>query len=88
LIHLRWTPCANCSAMRPARKICWLNEHLHKINDHLGHLPVTHLVALAHERRLAQTDVFEVASFYHHFDIAFESDKARTNLRLRVCFSW
>jgi NADH:ubiquinone oxidoreductase subunit E len=65
-----------------------LIEHLHKINDHFGYLPVAHLVALAHERRLAQTDVFEVASFYHHFNIAFESDTARTDLRLRVCYSW
>lgn len=64
-----------------------LIEHLHKINDHFGHLPVAHLVALAHEMRLAQTEVFEVASFYHHFDIAFESDTARTGLRLRVCDS-
>ncbi len=64
-----------------------LIEHLHKINDHFGHLPIAQLVALAHEMRLAQTEVFEVASFYHHFDINFESDTARTCLRLRVCDS-
>jgi NADH:ubiquinone oxidoreductase subunit F (NADH-binding)/NADH:ubiquinone oxidoreductase subunit E len=64
-----------------------LIEHLHKINDHFGHLPVAHLVALAHEMRLAQTEVFEVASFYHHFDIVMENAKARSGLRLRVCDS-
>lgn len=64
-----------------------LIEHLHKINDHFGHLPVAHLVALAHEMRLAQTEVFEVASFYHHFDVKFENDSVRNGLRLRVCDS-
>lgn len=64
-----------------------LIEHLHKINDHFGHLPVAHLVALAQEMRLAQTEVFEVASFYHHFEVRFEHDEATPSLRLRVCDS-
>jgi len=46
-----------------------LIEHLHKIQDSFGHLSAAHLAALAQEMRLAQTEVFEVASFYHHFDI-------------------
>ena len=62
-----------------------LIEHLHKINDHFGHLPVQHLVALAQEMRLAQTEVFEVASFYHHFDIRFEDDTQDKAHKLRVC---
>jgi NADH:ubiquinone oxidoreductase subunit F (NADH-binding)/NADH:ubiquinone oxidoreductase subunit E len=62
-----------------------LIEHLHKINDHFGHLPVQHLVALAQEMRLAQTEVFEVASFYHHFDIRFEDDAQEKVHKLRVC---
>ncbi|MBI3711520.1 MAG: NAD(P)H-dependent oxidoreductase subunit E [Burkholderiales bacterium] len=64
-----------------------LIEHLHKINDHFGHLPVAHLVALAQEMRLAQTEVFEVASFYHHFEVHFENDVAEQAVRLRVCDS-
>lgn len=64
-----------------------LIEHLHKINDHCGHLPVAHLVALAQEMRLAQAEVFEVASFYHHFDVRYENDVLETGLRLRVCDS-
>ncbi|MBC3881242.1 NAD(P)H-dependent oxidoreductase subunit E [Undibacterium sp. LX40W] len=62
-----------------------LIEHLHKINDHFGHLPVQHLVALAQEMRLAQTEIFEVASFYHHFDIRFEEDSQAKVLKLRLC---
>ncbi len=62
-----------------------LIEHLHKINDHFGHLAVQHLVALAQEMRLAQTEVFEVASFYHHFDIRFEEDSQEKVRKLRVC---
>ncbi|MBY0572133.1 MAG: NAD(P)H-dependent oxidoreductase subunit E [Undibacterium sp.] len=64
-----------------------LIEHLHKINDHFGHLPVTHLVALAQEMRLAQAEVFEVASFYHHFEIRTEEAVEDSRLRLRVCDS-
>ena len=64
-----------------------LIEHLHKINDHFGHLPVAHLVALAQEMRLAQTEVFEVASFYHHFALRFENDADDQAVSLRVCDS-
>ena len=51
-----------------------LIEHLHKIQDSFGHLSAAHLAALAQEMRLAQTEVFEVASFYHHFDIVKEGE--------------
>jgi NADH:ubiquinone oxidoreductase subunit E len=44
-----------------------LIEHLHKINDRYGHLAAAHLAALAQEMRLALTEVYEVATFYHHF---------------------
>src|SRR5262249_15500803 len=46
-----------------------LIEHLHKLQDHFGHLSARHLTALAWEMRLTPAEVFEVASFYHHFDI-------------------
>ena len=64
-----------------------LIEHLHKIQDALGHLPVAHLVALAREMRLSHAEVFEVASFYHHFDVVRESDSPPPELTVRVCDS-
>src|SRR3989454_4102544 len=62
-----------------------LIEHLHKIQDSFGHLSAAHLAALAQEMRLAQTEVFEVASFYHHFDIVKEGETAPAELTVRVC---
>jgi len=64
-----------------------LIEHLHKIQDSYGHLSAAHLVALAHEMRLATTEVYEVASFYHHFDVIREGDIAPPALTVRVCDS-
>ena len=51
-----------------------LIEHLHRIQDRFGHLSAAHLAALAQEMRLAQTEVYEVATFYHHFDIVKEGE--------------
>ncbi|MBA4176524.1 MAG: NADH-quinone oxidoreductase subunit F [Leptothrix sp. (in: Bacteria)] len=62
-----------------------LIEHLHKIQDAFGHLSSAHLAALAQDMRLAQTEVYEVASFYHHFDIVKEGDTAPPQLTVRVC---
>ena len=62
-----------------------LIEHLHKLQDHFGHLSDRHLAALAREMRLAQTEVFEVASFYHHFDIVKAGQAAPPALTVRVC---
>ncbi len=62
-----------------------LIEHLHLIQDHWGHLAAAHLAALAQEMRLAQAEVFEVASFYHHFDIVKEGQAAPPALTVRVC---
>ena len=64
-----------------------LIEHLHKIQDKYGHLSAAHLVALASEMRLAPTEVYEVASFYHHFDVVKENDIAPPALTVRVCES-
>ena len=64
-----------------------LIEHLHKIQDHYGHLSAAHLVALASEMRLSTTEVYEVASFYHHFDVIRENDTAPPALTVRVCES-
>ncbi|MCX7218918.1 MAG: NAD(P)H-dependent oxidoreductase subunit E, partial [Burkholderiales bacterium] len=62
-----------------------LIQHLHTINDHFGYLSLLHLAALAHELRLAQTEVFEVASFYHHFTIVKEQTELPAEISLRVC---
>ena len=70
---------------RESRQRDLLIEHLHKIQDRYGHLSAAHLAALAQEMRLAQTEVFEVASFYHHFDIVKEGESAPPALTVRVC---
>jgi NADH:ubiquinone oxidoreductase subunit F (NADH-binding)/NADH:ubiquinone oxidoreductase subunit E len=62
-----------------------LIEHLHKIQDAFGCLSSAHLAALAQEMLLAQTEVYEVASFYHHFDIVKEGEAAPAPLTVRVC---
>jgi len=62
-----------------------LIEHLHKIQDRFGCLSSQHLAALAQEMRLAQAEVFEVATFYHHFDVVKEGEAAPAALTVRVC---
>ncbi|SFC35463.1 NADH-ubiquinone oxidoreductase-F iron-sulfur binding region domain-containing protein [Massilia yuzhufengensis] len=62
-----------------------LIEHLHKIQDRYGCLSSAHLAALAQEMRLAQTEVYEVATFYHHFDVVKEGQAAPAALTVRVC---
>jgi formate dehydrogenase beta subunit len=64
-----------------------LIEHLHKINDRYGHLSSAHLAALAQEMNLSQTEVYEVATFYHHFDVVKEGESAPPALTVRVCDS-
>jgi formate dehydrogenase len=62
-----------------------LIEHLHKIQDGFGHLSAAHLAALAQEMRMAQAEVYEVATFYHHFDVVKEGEAAPAPLTVRVC---
>lgn len=64
-----------------------LIEHLHKIQDAYGHLSAAHLAALAAEMKLAMTEVYEVASFYHHFDVVREGMEPPRGLTVRVCNS-
>jgi len=64
-----------------------LIEHLHKIQDQYQHISSKHLVALAHEMNLSPAEVFEVASFYHHFDVVKEGQTAPPTLTVRVCES-
>jgi NADH:ubiquinone oxidoreductase subunit F (NADH-binding)/NADH:ubiquinone oxidoreductase subunit E len=69
------------------RRADLLIEHLHKIQDRYGHLPASHLAALAKEMRLALAEVYEVATFYHHFDVVKEGQTAPPALTVRVCDS-
>lgn len=63
-----------------------LIEHLHALNDHWHGLFERHLVALAAEMRLSMAEVYEVASFYHHFEL-LRDDAAAPRLTVRVCQS-
>ncbi|MFY0690345.1 MAG: NAD(P)H-dependent oxidoreductase subunit E [Paracoccaceae bacterium] len=71
---------------RPRRRDL-LIEFLHLIQDKYGHLSAAHLCALADEMRLAQAEVYEVASFYAHFDVVKEGEQAPPDLTIRVCDS-
>ncbi len=62
-----------------------LIEYLHQLQDHLGCLPKPHLAALAECLKLSQTEVFEVATFYHHFDVVDSEHPANHDLTVRVC---
>jgi formate dehydrogenase len=64
-----------------------LIEHLHLLQDHFGCLNARHLAALAEEMRLALVEVYEVASFYAHFDIVMDDEKAPPPMTVRVCDS-
>ncbi|MGH8569454.1 MAG: NAD(P)H-dependent oxidoreductase subunit E, partial [Gammaproteobacteria bacterium] len=64
-----------------------LIEHLHQIQDRYHCLSAAHLVALAEEMRLATTEVYEVATFYHHFDVVKEGEATPPALTVRVCDS-
>jgi formate dehydrogenase len=64
-----------------------LIEQLHKIQDHYGHISANHLVALAERMKLAPVELYEVVSFYHHFDLVKEGETAPPPLTIRICES-
>jgi formate dehydrogenase len=64
-----------------------LIEFLHLIQDKHGHLSAAHLRALAEEMRLSMAEVYEVASFYAHFDVVKEGETPPPALTIRVCDS-
>ena len=64
-----------------------LIEHLHLIQDRYGHLSAAHLAALAAEMKLALAEVYEVATFYAHFDVVKEDEAAPPTVTVRVCDS-
>jgi formate dehydrogenase len=71
---------------RPRRRDL-LIEHLHLIQDEYGHLSAAHLAALAMEMKLALTEVYEVATFYAHFDVVKEGEVSPPAVTVRVCES-
>lgn len=64
-----------------------LIEFLHRIQDTFGHLSANHIRALAEELRVGQAEIYEVASFYAHFDVVKEGEAPPPALTIRVCDS-
>lgn len=64
-----------------------LIEFLHLIQDAYGHLSAAHLRALAEEMRLSMAEIYEVATFYAHFDVVKEGETPPPALTIRVCDS-
>ncbi|MDH5245451.1 MAG: NAD(P)H-dependent oxidoreductase subunit E, partial [Betaproteobacteria bacterium] len=62
-----------------------LIEFLHRIQDAFGSISAAHMVALAQELSLAMTEVYEVATFYHHFDVVKERETPPPAITVRVC---
>ena len=64
-----------------------LIEHLHKIQDYFGYLSEKNLRLLAKLIKVSEVEVYEVASFYAHFDIVKKGEPKPPKLTLRVCSS-
>jgi formate dehydrogenase len=71
---------------RPRRRDL-LIEHLHLIQDRYNHISAPHLAALAFEMKMALAEVYEVATFYSHFDVVKEGEDAPPAITVRVCDS-
>jgi formate dehydrogenase beta subunit len=69
------------------RRTDLLIEYLHKIQDRYDCLQARHLVALADELKMAMAEVYEVATFYHHFDVIKEGEPLPPAITVRVCDS-
>ncbi len=64
-----------------------LIEHLHKIQDHYHHISNRHILALAIDMQLPMSEVFETATFYHHFDVLGQNELPPPTKTVRVCES-
>src|SRR5688572_16940277 len=64
-----------------------LIEHLHKIQDRYGCVSAAHMNALAYEMRMTMAEVYEVATFYHHFDIVKDDEAMPAPITVRICDS-
>ena len=81
-----WDQVQTLLGERPRRRDL-LIEFLHLIQDAYGCLSAAHLRALAEEMRLSQAEVYEVATFYAHFDVIKEGEAPPPALTIRVCDS-
>jgi len=81
-----WDDVRDLLADQP-RRADLLIEFLHLIQDKYGHLSAAHLRALAEEMRMSMAEVYEVASFYAHFDVVKEGEAPPPALTIRVCDS-
>ena len=81
-----WSEVRALLGERPRRRDL-LIEFLHLIQDAYGHLSAAHLRALAEELRMSMAEVYEVASFYAHFDVVKEGETPPPALTIRVCDS-
>jgi formate dehydrogenase beta subunit len=70
---------------KPRRDL--LIEYLHRIQDKFGCIHSSHCVALAHEMKLSSAEVYEVATFYHHFDVVKDDQPTPAPITVRVCDS-
>lgn len=81
-----WAEVRDLLGARPRRRDL-LIEYLHLIQDEFGHLSAAHLRALAEEMKLAMAEIYEVATFYAHFDVVKEDETPPPALTIRVCDS-
>ncbi len=89
--HLRPVPAAVqeeiVGLIGPAPRRDLLVEYLHRIQDARGCIDTQRLAALAKALKLSRAEVYEVATFYHHFDVVREGEAAPPPLTVRVCDS-
>lgn len=69
------------------RKREYLIEYLHRIQDRYHHISNRHILALAGEMNLPMAEVYETATFYHHFDVTNEGELPPPSVTIRVCDS-
>lgn len=65
----------------------YLIEYLHRIQDRYHHISNRHILALAGEMNLPMAEVYETATFYHHFDVTNEGELPPPSVTIRVCDS-
>ena len=83
---LAWSQVQSLLGDQPRRRDL-LIEFLHLIQDAYGHISAVHMRALAEEMRLSQAEIYEVATFYAHFDVVKEDETPPPALTVRVCDS-
>ena len=81
-----WSQVQSLLGDQPRRRDL-LIEFLHLIQDAYGHISAVHMRALAEEMRLSQAEIYEVATFYAHFDVVKEDETPPPALTVRVCDS-